>query len=144
MASSASGQYAANSVLWLATRAGKKERYCPPGTARFVHANKISLEFKQVHISFLSPKLFFAKVKRFFSDFSVFMGPEKASTRMKTKKTKMLMSFKNKFCNKNRQTQKFVLNLKIWNLNFKCNRSTDCIFCIYPIRYRVTRHHFII
>ena len=89
------------------------ERYCPPGTARFVHANKISPNFKQVHISFLSPKLFFAKVKRFFSDFSVFMGPEKASARMKTKKTKMLMSFKNTFCNKNRQTKKFVLNLKI-------------------------------
>ena len=32
---------------------------------------------------------------------------------MKTKKTKMLMSFKNTFCNKNRQTQKFALNLKI-------------------------------
>ena len=42
MASSASGQYAANSVFWLATRAGKMERYCPPGTARFVSANKIS------------------------------------------------------------------------------------------------------
>ena len=32
------------------------------------------------------------------------------------------MSFKNTFCYKNRQTQKFVLNLKIWkfeNLNLK-------------------------
>ena len=28
-----------------------------------------------------------------FCDFSVFMEPEKASTRMKTKKTKMLISF---------------------------------------------------
>ena len=88
------------------------ERYCPPGIARFVPANKISPKFKQLHESFLSPKLFSAKVKRFFV-ISVFMEPEKASTRMKTKKTKMLMSFKNKFCKKNRQTQKFVLNLKI-------------------------------
>ena len=47
------------------------------------------------------------------------MEPEKASTRMKTKKTKMLMSFKNTFCNKNRQTQKFVLNLKIWKFEFE-------------------------
>ena len=66
MASSASGQYAANSVFWLATRAGKMKRYCPPGTARFVPANNISPNFKQVHESFLSPKLFSAKVKRFF------------------------------------------------------------------------------
>ena len=83
------------------------ERYCPPGTARFVPANKISPKFKQVHESFLSPKIFSAKI---FCDFSVFMEPEKASTRMKTK---MLMSFKHTFCNKNRQTQKVVLNLKI-------------------------------
>jgi len=85
------------------------ERYCPPRTARFVPANEISPKFKQVHESFLSPKLFSAEVKRFFCDFSVFMEPEQAST----KKTKMLMSFKNKFCNKNRQTQEFVSNLKI-------------------------------
>ena len=89
------------------------ERYCPPGTARFVPANKISPKFKRVHESFLSPKLFSAKVKIFFCDFSVLMEPEKASTRMKTKRTKMLMSFKNTFCNKTRQTQKVVLNLKI-------------------------------
>ena len=66
MASSASGQYAANSVFWLATRAGKMERYCSPGTARFVPANKISPKFMQVHESFLSLKLLSAKVKRFF------------------------------------------------------------------------------
>ena len=66
MASSASGQYAVNSVFSLATRAGKMERYCPPGTARFVPANKISPKFKRVHQSFLSPKLFSAKVKRSF------------------------------------------------------------------------------
>ena len=66
MAGSASGQYAANSVFWLATRAGKMERYRPPGTARFVPANKISPKFKRVHESLLSPKLFSAKVKRCF------------------------------------------------------------------------------
>ena len=66
MTRSASGQYAANSVFWLATRAGKMERYCPPGTARFVPANKISPEFKRVHESFLSLKLISAKVERFF------------------------------------------------------------------------------
>ena len=89
------------------------KRYCPPGTARFVPANKISPNFKQVHESFLSPKLFSAKVKRFFCDFSVLMELEKASTRMKIKKTKMLMSFKNTLCSKNRQIQKLALNLKI-------------------------------
>ena len=46
------------------------ERYCPPGTARFVPANKISPKFKRVHESFLSLKLLSAKVKRFFCDFS--------------------------------------------------------------------------
>ena len=44
-------------------------------------------------------------------DFSIFMEPEKASSTMKTKKTKMLMSFKNMFCNKNRQTLNFLLKL---------------------------------
>ena len=44
----------------------KKERYCPPGTARFVPANKISPKFKRVHESFLSLKLLSAKVKRLF------------------------------------------------------------------------------
>ena len=66
MASSGSGQYAANSVFRLATRAGKMERYCPPGTARFVPANEISPKFKRVHESFLSLKLLSAKVKRLF------------------------------------------------------------------------------
>ena len=56
----------ANSVFRLATRAGKMERYCPPGTARFVPANKISPKFKRVHESFLSLKLLSAKVKRLF------------------------------------------------------------------------------
>ena len=73
MASSSSGQCAANSVFWLATWAGKMEWYCSPRTARFIPTKKISPKFKRVHESFLSPKLFSAKVKRFFCDFSVFM-----------------------------------------------------------------------
>ena len=36
-------------------------------TAYFIPANKILLKFKQVHKSFLSPKLFSAKTKTFFS-----------------------------------------------------------------------------
>ena len=74
----------------------------------------IELQFGNVYTpdSKMAASKFSAKVKRFFCDFSVFMEPEKPSTRMKTKKTKMLMSFKNMFCN-NRHTQKFVLNLNI-------------------------------
>ena len=71
------------------------QRYCPPGTVRFVPANKISPKFKRVDESFLSPKLFSAKVKRvfviFLSLWNQKTGKPKASTRMKTK---MLMSFK--------------------------------------------------
>ena len=52
------------------------------------------------------------------------MEPEKASTRMKTKKTKMLISFKNMFCSKNRQIKhkslfwiwKFEFEIWIWNV----------------------------
>ena len=64
------------------------ERYYPPGTARFVPTNRISPKFKRLHESFLSLKLLSARVKSFFCDFPVFMEPEKASTRMKTKKQK--------------------------------------------------------
>ena len=93
----------------------KKTKMLMSFKIRFEHvpANKISPKFKRVHESFLSPELFSAKVKRFFCVFSVFIQPEKASTRMKIKKTKMFMSFKNTVSNKNRHTQKFFLNLKI-------------------------------
>ena len=66
-ASSGSGQYAANSVFWLATRAGKMERYCPPGITPFVPTNKISPKFKRVRESFLSQNIFrdSVTVKRF-------------------------------------------------------------------------------
>ena len=80
------------------------ERYCPPGTARFVPANKILPKFKQVHGSFLSLKLLSAKVKRFFVIslplWNKKTGKPKAPMRMKTKKTKMLICLKNTFCNK--------------------------------------------
>ena len=42
------------------------EQYYLPETAHFVLANKISPKFKHVHEGFLLPKLFSAKVKRFF------------------------------------------------------------------------------
>ena len=66
MGSSASRQYAGNAVFWLATRASRMEWYCLPGTAHFVPSNKISPKLKQVHKSFLLPKLFSAEVKNFF------------------------------------------------------------------------------
>ena len=52
------------------------------------------------------------------------MEPEIASTRMKTKKAKMLISFKNTFCSKNRQIKhkslfwiwKFEFEIWIWNV----------------------------
>ena len=133
MASSASGQYATNSVFWLATRAGKMERYCPQRTTRFVPANKISPKFKRVHESFLSPKLFSVTVKRFFVMYLSLWNQKKPSTRMKTKKTKCWWVLKIRFATK---TPKFVLNLKnwIWILNLECKQSNDCIFYIFPIR----------
>ena len=49
----------------------------------------------------------------------------KASTRMKTKKTKMLMSFKNTFCNKNRQTKvKTQSDMKAWNAIYFTNQAS--------------------
>ena len=146
MASSASGQYAANSVLWLATRAVMMDRYCLPGTARFVHANKISPKFKQVHISFLSPKLFSAKVKRFFLISLSLWNQKKRQREWKQRKQKCWWVLKIRFATKIGKHKSLFwiwkFEIWIWNLNFKCNQSTDCIFCIYPIRYRVTRHHF--
>ena len=62
MASSASGQYAANSVHVLIGYPSGQD-----GTARFVPANKISPKFKRVHESFLSLILLSAKVKGFFA-----------------------------------------------------------------------------
>ena len=55
------------------------ERYCPPGTACFVPANKISPSSSECTKVFFSPKLLSAKVKRFFV-ISVFMEPENGKT----------------------------------------------------------------
>ena len=78
---------------WLPERARWSDTAGRPGTARFVPTNKISPKLKRVHESFLSPKLFFAKVKRFFWVFSVFMEPEKASTRNENKVNKNVDEF---------------------------------------------------
>ena len=55
------------------------ERYCTARTAGFVPTNKNLPKFKRVHESFLSPKLFSAKVKRFFV-ISVLMKLENRKT----------------------------------------------------------------
>ena len=57
------------------------------------------------------------------------------------------MSFKNTFCNQNRQTQKFVLNLIIWKFEFEIwiwNVTNQMIVFSALIQsgYRGTRHHF--
>ena len=57
------------------------------------------------------------------------------------------MSFKNTFYNKNRRTQKFVLNLRIWNFEFEIliwNVANQLIAFSAFIQsgYRGTRHHF--
>ena len=83
-------------------------RDCPFGSRK---QNFAKFQASARKVSFA--EIIFCQGRKIFCVFSVFMEPEKASTRMKTKKTKMLMSFKDTFCNKNRQTLKFVLNLKI-------------------------------
>ena len=143
MASSASGQYAANSVFWLATRAGKMERYCPPGTARFVPANKISPKFKRVHESFLSLKLLSAKVKRFFVISLSLWNQKKRQREWKQRKQNC---FKNTFCSKNRQIKhkslfwiwKFEFEIWIWNVT-----NQMIVFSAFiQSGYRGTRYHF--
>ena len=57
------------------------------------------------------------------------------------------MSFKNTFCNKNRQTQKFVLNFNIWKFELKIwiwNVTNQMIVFSAFIQsgYRGTRHNF--
>ena len=73
------------------------------------------------------------------------MEPEKGSTRMKTKKTKMLISFQNTFCSKNRQIKhksvfwiwKFEFEIWIWNVT---NQMT--VFSAFiQSGYRGTRYY---
>ena len=133
MARSASGQYAANSLFWMATRAGKMERYCTPGTARLVPANKISPKFKREHDCFLSLKLLPAKVKRFFAISLSLWNQKKRQREWKHIKQTCWYVLNISFVAKIGK-----LNTKVYfkfeNLNSKCNQSNDCIFCIYPIR----------
>ena len=56
------------------------ERYCPPGIARFVPANKISPKFKRVHESFLSQNTF-RDSKKIFCDLFVGMELENEKTK---------------------------------------------------------------
>ena len=89
------------------------ERYCPPRTARFVPGNKISPRVKRVHQSFLSPKLFSAKVKRFFAISLSLWNQKELQQERKQREQKLLISFKN------RETQKFILNLKNRKFEFE-------------------------
>ena len=141
MASSASGQ---NSVFWLATRAGKMERYCPPRTARFVPANKISPMFKRVHGSFLSPKIFSAKVKGFFVLSLSLWNQKKRQREWKQRKQKCWWVLKIHFATKTGKhkslfwTWKFEFEIWIWN---KTNQMI-VLSAFIQSGYRGTRHHF--
>ena len=61
------------------------ERYCPPGIARFVPANKISPKFKRVQESFLSQNIFYDSKK-----FSVIYL---SGWNQKTRKPKRVITF---------------------------------------------------
>ena len=58
------------------------ERYCPPGIARFVPANKISRKIKRVHESFLSQNIF-RDSKKIFRD--LFVGLELENEKTETR-----------------------------------------------------------
>ena len=73
------------------------------------------------------------------------MEPEKASTRMKTKKTRLSISFKNTFCSKNWQIKHKSL-FWIWKLEFEIwiwNVTNQMIAFSAFIQsgYRGTRYH---
>ena len=55
------------------------------------------------------------------------------------------MSFKNAFCNKKRQTQKFALNLNIWKFEIWIWNVTNQMIefsAFIQSGYGGTRHHF--
>ena len=114
-------------IIWQAPLAGSMPRILYsdwlPEWARWSDTARprLPVSFPQIKIRqgssgctkvfFCQKLIIFCHGKKIFCDFSVFMEPEKASVRMKTKKTKMLMSLKNTFCNKTgTQHKKFVLN----------------------------------
>ena len=69
----------------------RKHFYCAAEKGKDVA--KISPKFKRVHESFLWPKLFSAKIKRFFCDLSDFMEPETAATKNENKENKNVDEF---------------------------------------------------
>ena len=142
MASCASGQYAANSVFWLATRAGKMERYCPPGTARFVPANKIFAKVQASARKF--SKLFSAKVKRFFVFSLSLWNQKKRQLEWKQRKQKCWWVLKIPFATKTGKHKslfwiwKFEFEIWIWNVT-----NQMIVFSAFiQSGYRGTRHHF--
>ena len=144
MASSLSGQYAANSVFWLATRAGKLKWYCPPGTAHFVPANKISPKFKRVHERFLSPKFFSAKVKRLFVIALSLWNHKKRQREWKQRKQNCWWVLKIRSVTKTGKHKslfwiwKFEFEIWIWNVT-----NQMIVFSAFiQSGYRGTRYHF--
>ena len=130
---------------WLPERARWSDTACPGLPVSFPQI-KFHQSSSECTKGFF-PRNFFLLRWKDFLWFLCLCGTRKASTRMKTKKTKLLMSLKNTFCNKNRQTQKFVLNLKIWKFKFEIwiwNVTNQMVAFSAFIQsgYRGTRHHF--
>ena len=144
-------------ITWQAPRAGSMRRIlCSdwlPERARWSDAARPGLPVSFPQIKFRQSSSECTKVFSRWNyfllrkkDFSVFMEPEKASTRMKTKKTKMLISFKNTFCSKNRQIKhkslfwiwQFEFEIWIWNVT----NQMIVISAFIQSGYRVTRYHF--
>ena len=100
MTSPVSGQDEPNPALYKATRACKIERYCPRRIDRFVPVIKFRRSASGCAKVFFR-KMFCVTGKKICSDFSVGRELEnekaRASRRMKTKNSIMLMSFKNTF-----------------------------------------------
>ena len=85
------------------------ERYCPPGTACFVPANKILPKFKRVARKFSFAEIIFCKGKKIFCDFSFFMEPENG-------KTKSVNENENKNVD---EFKKYILQQKLANTKVK-------------------------
>ena len=69
------------------------KRYCLPGAARYVPPDKISPKFKRLHESFLSPKLFSAKVNKDFVRFLCLYGTRKSVNENENKENKNVDEF---------------------------------------------------
>ena len=111
---------------------GQDGAILPAQDCPFCSCNKTSLKSKWVHESFLSQNIF-RDSKKFFCDLSVRMELEnkrkpKASMRMKTKKAKMLMTFKITFCNKN-----WMDSTIHWINHYPLDNSIIDFACVYPL-----------